>query len=290
MNYYQIPWLAEVRFLIFDLECTLYLAPGIHRMLIAETLTGTRYEAQIAEAVDLADRILAGRDGSRLPEFVRLRSVAGSVSATEYPAAPESTSAVESAFLGAQRIPFDEPALTDIAGDDPVCLADGWSVAQAVLRLFKLPADHRRSKLYSVRRSLLAQLTPHSGLNAALCSSTLYKVLQTDLSQESACAFVDALLEPASFHEILCDAGKPRGLYQLITRLIHSGVQPPEILSIGDHPWNDLKPARVLGCRTVLVSPYEGMSSRPWDVRLRTLEELGALVRACGYGGCTSMA
>ncbi len=273
MNYFDLPWLAKVRFLIFDLDGTLYQDLEFHRELCDRALSGTPYEPMIPEVVDLVDRILEGDPDNRMPDFVYLRRFEGIVDPTD-------GGGLAAAFAAAPCTPMDTLSLADHAGDDPVSLADGWSVSFAVLRLLGIPNEARKSAFYEVRSSMLARLCRHDVLTAALRSATPYKILQTNSPEDTGTEFIEALLESESFREIHCDAGKPRGIHHLITGLIDAGALPQEILSIGDHPWNDLKPARDLGCRTVLISPYAGMPNGRWDLRLHTLEELADLTRA----------
>ncbi|MFP4112946.1 MAG: HAD family hydrolase [Spirochaetota bacterium] len=275
-------WLSDVRFLILDLDGTVYQDLEFHRELCLLAL-GKRWDCRTIDlTVSMIEQILAGHPKLRMPDFVRLRHLERIIPPTPpgRDAARCSRADPSVLFLRAQVLRTDPLPPIDASAEDLVSLADAWSVTFAVLRLFDLTDVDRRRVFYAVRSMMLERLEPHEELNRALRSSRLYKILQTNSPEDTGTEFVSALLEPASFHEIWCDAGKPRGLRELLKRLIGGGVRPNEILTVGDHPWNDLKPAHDLGCRTVLISPYPGMPDGVWDLRLRTLDELAGLVRS----------
>ncbi|MFW5686066.1 MAG: HAD family hydrolase [Spirochaetota bacterium] len=277
MNYYRLPWLSQIRFMIFDMDGTLYQDLEFHRELCRLALEGTRFESQTHAVIELVERVLDGDPRLPMPDFVRLHEIEGAITASN-PVSP----AIQ--LYSAPRLRLGDVTIADHVGDDPVSLADGWSVSFAVLRIFALPSVDRRAAFYAVRERMRRRLRPHPCLNEALRTSSLYKILQTNSPEDTGRDFIEALLEPEAFEEIVCDAEKPRGLHRALQRLIDGGARPEEILSVGDHPWNDLKPARDLGCRTALISPYAGMPHGPWDLRLETLDELAELVRAAGVG------
>jgi FMN phosphatase YigB (HAD superfamily) len=81
------------------------------------------------------------------------------------------------------------------------------------------------------------------------------------------------------FHEVRFEAGKPIGMKERIRLLTEeTGVSPESIVSIGDHPWNDLYPAREAGAHTVLVSPYADLDRPEWSHRVPGVEELLTLL------------
>lgn len=287
MNLYQLPWLDHVRFLILDMDGTLYQDLEFHHELCRVALEETPFCGYADASSALVDSVLAGDPRIPMPDFVDMAGLDGTIRSHQSRAAHEPCvghTGLAPLLARAPRHELEEFTLAEVAGNNLISLADAWSVSFAVIRLFDLPVEARRETFYRVRSWMLTRLAPHAPLNGALGASRLYKILQTNSPLDTGLEFIHALLDPESFHEIHCDAEKPRGLHALITRLLNDGVHPEEILSVGDHPWNDLKPARDLGCRTALISPYAGMPHGPWDLRLTTLDELAQLVQAAGRG------
>ncbi|MFW5843457.1 MAG: HAD family hydrolase, partial [Spirochaetota bacterium] len=81
------------------------------------------------------------------------------------------------------------------------------------------------------------------------------------------------------FDEIRFEAGKPTGMTDRIASILReTGLSPERIVSIGDHPWNDLYPARASGAHTVLVSPYPELDRPEWSYRVSDVPGLITLL------------
>ncbi len=77
------------------------------------------------------------------------------------------------------------------------------------------------------------------------------------------------------FNSVECGIQKPYGLALRLPKLMEQeGLEAHEILTIGDHSFNDLSPVKEVGGNTLLISPYEIHDNIQWDLRLSKLEEL----------------
>ncbi|MBW7460822.1 hypothetical protein K0U00_42830, partial [Paenibacillus sepulcri] len=105
------------------------------------------------------------------------------------------------------------------------------------------------------------------------------RILLTNSPENTGREFIAALDCLKLFNEIVYGAGKPNGLERYMQELMdRENLQADQILSIGDHAWNDLYPVQKLGGRTVFLSPYPSSEPAQWDVRLDTLDELAAML------------
>lgn len=141
----------------------------------------------------------------------------------------------------------------------------------------------RQEAFQQVRKEMLqgsSSFERHTGLYEAIrqLSVVQSKLLLTNSPENTGREFIAALGASVLFSDIIYGAGKPVGMEQFMSELMkREGLRPEQILSIGDHAWNDLYPVRKLGGRTAWISAYPSSDPSPWDVRLTTLDELASL-------------
>lgn len=259
-------WTKDIRLMIFDLDGTLYqdenfIGPYL-TYLFREEADAWREEA---------DRILNGRHPLKIGHFFS-RSLKSGVRHEG------------GTFTG--RYDWDgNEADVDADGirlpeGDAHYVGDAWGVLGALAGYNEVPADVRSRAFLSVRADMIERLnsvTPRAGLVSAIRGLTTvpHKLLMTNSPEEAALNFVAKLGLENVFDQVIFGGNKPDGLTEFLPRYMEEhGISPSQVVSIGDHAWNDLYPVKRLGGRTVWISPYESHDEEQWDLRLRTLDEL----------------
>ncbi|OCT13547.1 hypothetical protein A8709_18295 [Paenibacillus pectinilyticus] len=166
----------------------------------------------------------------------------------------------------------------------PIYAGDAWSLVSIFAFKHGVGEAQRQQAFQQVRKEMLqgtSSFERHAGLYEAIghLTDVRSKLLLTNSPANTGREFIAALGCSELFTEIVYGAEKPSGLERFMTDLmLREGLQPDQILSIGDHAWNDLYPVRKLGGRTAWISAYLSSDPSQWDVQLSTLDELAALL------------
>jgi len=280
-------WLHHIDVVVFDLDGTLYQDHAFPFRFIAHLLEGTAHERDIPAWQDAAAAIFAGRRPFRVGHWYDAASgLCADLGGAFDPAAMRAYD-WDGAPLQA-ALPLDAAAWAEAAAARRLLYAgDAWSVVAVIAARLGVPEADRQRAFRRVRDEMLAPphaIARHDRLLAAVKRLPCRKMLLTNSPADTASAFVQHLGLDGAFSHTAFGSGKPDGLAALLDRLIREeGVPAERIVSIGDHAWNDLEPARQAGCRTVAVHPYSEPSptaAEPWDCQIRTLDELADLIES----------
>lgn len=279
-------WLEDIEIVMFDLDGTLYQDDTFYKRYMAHLLRATEHEAGLSVVLDEMSQILKGSHYCRIGDWyhpgrnIWMRLFHDRAIAFDWKGAPAKLDL--HALEGSRK--------------DLVYLGDAWSLVHVMANRLQLSEERRQEAFFRVRREMLADA------NGFVTFQELYrtiaglnhiqaKILVTNSPAETGKEFITALGCLEAFDEIHYSAGKPLGMESYMQQLMQQrSVSPGQILSIGDHAWNDLHPVRKLGGRTVCISPYGSTDPEVWDVSLRSLEELNDFLRKLQQARMTSAA
>jgi len=168
-------------------------------------------------------------------------------------------------------------------------LGDGWTVVHYLTRGFGIPReayiDAFHASRYAMSRGELS-FVPSPLWRPTfdrLRAGGVYLVMQTNSSEDSGLPTLEYLGIADRFDEYIYSAGKPAGMDVVFRRLQEErGIAAERILSVGDHPWNDIDSARNLGGRTLLISPFTGLRSTGFEPRIHGEDDLLAVLMRIG--------
>lgn len=262
-------WMNDIKALIFDMDGTLYQDYTFMGRYIAKMMEGRFSEEEIEETIERAYDILEGKGPVKLgylydPErlvFYRQEELR-----------PVSCSDWEGTALE-----WEADAEQVLA-----YLGDPWGVAQLMAYRHGIPAETVRNAFEEVRKEMLTEaylIVKHAGLFDAIATLRGKRlILMTNSPLPTGQEFVDFLGAEDVFEEIYYDGKKPDGITGLTDKLMKEGFAPHEILSIGDHPWNDLHPVCRIGGHTCLISGHQHDDATPWSASVASVEELAAFL------------
>lgn len=268
-------WLKDIKVLVLDLDGTLYQDMQFFNPYLKYLFEGADDEAQ--KWCLEAKSILNGNHTLKMGHFFSpqhnsgFRHTSGLVT---------SAYSWKSADAGKERVVEDSRQAP--ASEEAMYIGDAWSVVGAISAYANVPAAKRTEAFTAVRRDMLKKVDAHSGIKSAICGLTSidHKLLMSNSSEETAKDFVALLDLEDAFDCIIYGGEKPKGLSEYLEKLMAAeNIRPEEILSIGDHAWNELYPVKRIGGRTAWISPYESWDEEAWDLRLRTVDELEQLLR-----------
>ena len=264
---------------IFDFDGTLYQGEEISRTFLHCVLEEIGREDLFATAWETAQLISSGDHGCRVGGYFPLTDPPGAWFSSRVQDYARHLKGIATAGDGTAQDGFPVPG----AGSHRI--GDGWGVVFAVAE--PLVADitvfHRSFR--KMRQRVASSPSPLPG--EARLRDTLQRLradhrlilFSNSLSGPDANALLDRLGIEDLFHEVRFEAGKPQGMKERIRGLTEdTGVSPESVVSIGDHPWNDLYPAWEAGAHTVLVSPYADLDRPEWSHRVAGVEELLTLL------------
>ncbi len=255
---------------IFDFDGTLYQGDPVSRTFLECILQEVGREDLFAPAWSAVRQISTGSHLCRVGQFVSPNDPPGS-------------------FAEVSAESYEQHLLSLRSSPEPVTgahlIGDGWGVVFAVTEPLArdLSVFHRAFR--AMRTRLASPSTPfvvEKRLRTAL--ENLKESHQLILFSNSAVGpdgegLLRRLGVEELFDEVRFDAGKPQGLVDRIAAVVkETGIAPDRIVSIGDHPWNDLYPAHASGAHTVLVSPYSELDRPEWSYRVGNVAELAALL------------
>ncbi len=269
--------LSDRSVLIFDFDGTLYQGEGVSRLFLSSILAEIDRPELFDLAWDTAKSIYDGSHSCRIGEHIIRTGVHKHNSPP-----PRERYSRHLARLSS----ISDSALPHEGEETLHRIGDFWGVVFAVTE-YLIPdfgvyreAFRRTRKALAMSPSLL-QPDPRTRAVFEALSEAHYLILMSNSPGPDGEGLIDSLGVCHLFDEIHFESQKPNGLSKLLTSIadrpdvLHSGV-----VAFGDHPWNDLYPARELGAKTVLVSPFDEFDRPYWSYRVRSTGELLTLLDA----------
>jgi len=257
--------LESERSVIFDLDGTIYQNTVFHTDYIHALVANTPFTDWEQDLISLADDVFAGRL-LHMNRFYR-------------PGALHAHSCAELIDgLAGQLCPpisYEEA----MGKDDLLYLGDAWSVMD-LLGLGLGCLDKKRSdELYRQIRRQMEQKGMQGSPRLRQAIIDLQKRTRAVLVSNSYRQTVDEFLRQLGFSGIFqtvcCSARKPYGMIESLRKTDPNLLQDPQnLISIGDHAFNDLMPIAALGGETVWMNPYSGIDPPVCDRSFSTLAEL----------------
>jgi FMN phosphatase YigB (HAD superfamily) len=167
-----------------------------------------------------------------------------------------------------------------LSGGGGVEASDGWEAA-VVLAGGARGASRAYGEAFARTRAFMLSddcaLEVPDGLRAFLerVAGGARRVLVTNTPAFGVMPLLERLGLLGSFDEISCDSAKPHRFDVRLRSLADmNGVEPKDVLSIGDHFVNDIQPALDAGCSTAYVDPFGTGPSGRADLEARRFEDL----------------
>lgn len=268
-------WLHEIEVVLFDLDGTLYQDGTFYKRYLELLFKEGNYAASLEEMLEEMDRLLEGRHTSSIGDWYHPSTDTWSRETLE-----NQLEVPHQDWYGAE-VKIEPSQLTNTPA---IYAGDAWSLVSIFTVKYGIDEAKRQEAFQQVRKEMLqgsSSFERHTGLYEAIrqLSVVQSKLLLTNSPENTGREFIAALGASELFSDIIYGAGKPVGMEQFMSELMkREGLRPEQILSIGDHAWNDLYPVRKLGGRTAWISAYPSSDPSPWDVRLTTLDELASLL------------
>jgi FMN phosphatase YigB (HAD superfamily) len=183
------------------------------------------------------------------------------------------------------RLPPNTP--TGELPDGWTYLGDGWTVVYYLTRAAGIERQTYIDAFHASRYAMSAGELDHEPSQRLVSVLTDLKqlgvrlIMQTNSSDDSGWPTLRYLGLDSLFDDYVFTAGKPAGMATLFGQLRERyGIDPSGVVSVGDHPWNDVAAARELGGRSLLISPFSGLSEIGFEPRIRTVTELADTLAA----------
>lgn len=260
-----------IRYLVFDLDGTIYQDLDFYKDYIHFLTRGTDKEAWRDSLICFTQDVLSGK---------RLRM---------------------NSFYCNEPIPAEDPAryfplLEAAAAPSISCsdmpskkeytyLGDAWSVVALYGCTLGLFEGERAEEIYRLtrRRMERAGRTGNARLGEAIqnAGKKCETILLSNSYRDTGLEFLRQLGFNNIFNKCAFSVEKPYGMMDALKTLCPAALDAPEtVLTIGDHAFNDLAPLARIGCRTLWMNPYPGIREPCYDVCLRTPDELADYLNA----------
>lgn len=263
-------WMKDIKALVFDMDGTLYQDYSFMGRYISKMMADRFPETEIDETVVWAYDLLEGRKPIKLgfmydPAELLFYSHEGL-----QPTAAYNWEGIETEAVQDVSVPL-------------VYLGDPWGIAQLIAIKKGISPAIREQAFTDVRLEMLGKaycIRKRTDLFDEIGKLEGKRlILMTNSPLPTAQEFVDFMELNEVFDEFHFDGNKPHGIKALFEGLVKEGYEPHEILSVGDHPWNDLYPVHQAGGRTCLISEYKHDDTTEWTVSVETIDELVQLVK-----------
>lgn len=262
-------WMKDIKALIFDMDGTLYQDYTFMGRYIGKMMAGRLSQEETEKTIARAYSIL---DGSGPVRLGYLYDPERRVFYRQEELQPVSCCDWDGTALDLEADP----------GQALTYLGDPWTIAQLMAHHHGVPVEEGRVAFEEVRKEMLTEayrIVKHAGLFDAIGKLRDKRLLlMTNSPLPTGREFVDFLGAEQVFDEIHYDGKKPAGISALVEGLLADGFAPHEILSIGDHPWNDLHPVRRAGGHTCLISGHQHDDATPWSASVASVDELAAFL------------
>ncbi len=271
---------AAIKVIVFDLDGTLYEDTehfDYYASCLAEELEEEKRE-------DFFHDLAASRVGEHVLRLGRVYDV-------------ENDNILEITPLGEikkawnwQEEPLSEstiselyPAKINCNMTDMLYLGDGWWPPAACAFHYGVESTER---CYQKTKEWLAAnddfLTPRPELNSALTAlkRDYTLILATNSDAADAKRILNLLQLDSFFTETHTSCDKPAQSRQLFTKIIaRNNIIAEELLTVGDNFLNDIAPARMLGCQSILLDPFNSFAAeQDTGPILNNLSELSELL------------
>lgn len=263
-------WLKDINVVIFDMDGTLYQDYSFMGRYISKMMNGRFPEAETEETVAWAYGILEGKNPLKMGFMYEPDKLVFYRQQDMKPVASYNWEGLETELTVNEEKPL-------------IYLGDPWGIAQLMAVKKNISEGVVKQAFIDVRSEMLTEA--YSIIKQTELFGEIQKlenkqvILMTNSPLPTAQEFVDFLEINDVFDEFYFDGKKPFGIQQLLNRLLAEGYEAHEILSVGDHPWNDLYPVYQAGGHTCLISEYKHDDETKWTESVRTMDELTGLIR-----------
>ena len=261
-------WLKNIEVVMFDLDGTLYQDASFYKRYTELLFHEHKHEARVGEFLEDMASLLEGRHACSIGDWYHPGSDTWTRGSVEHP--------VHRDWNG-QEVVIEPLPFSDIPS---IYTGDAWSIVAIFAAKYGVDEAQRQRAFQQVRKEMLqgaSSFERHQGLYDAIGQLTGVgaKLLMTNSPENTGSEFIAALGCLELFDKIVYGADKPHGIERYMKEIMErDGWRADQILSIGDHAWNDLYPVQKLGGRTIWLSPYPSSDPSQWDVTLSTLDEL----------------
>ena len=268
-------WFEDIEVVLFDLDGTLYQDESFYNRYLELLFQHTDYSSEKVQSItDEVSLIVKGGHFLKIGDWYN----------------PENGEWIRDTDDGLfvctwDGVPQKEHSSYTDSRQGLIYAGDVWSLVGILANRYQINESVRKGAFLQVRKEMLNQLSlemERQVLAEAIQSLTNIrsKILLTNSPEETGREFVDTLGYLDAFDHIVYSAGKPAGVESFMRELMkREQLQAHQIVSIGDHAWNDLYPVRELGGHTVWISPYDSSDLNQWDLRISTLHELSELLQ-----------
>lgn len=258
-----------VRAVLFDMDGTLYQDFDFHRDYLRYLLEGTPHQHLTKQLIALTDDILS-REKLPMDRFYRTGL------------APDASSAEALAGWMATRLvdemPFERCYRQGLG--ELQFLGDPWEVPTFLAGALGVLEEKGEYAFQRVRREMLGKtILPNKPLLDLLqrLRERYVTVLLSNSPQQSAADFIDHLGFTGAFTFNLYDAQKPYRLFENLRRCpALEGIPTEQLLSVGDHAFNEIVNVHLAGGKTLWMDPYSAAPQVPCTARVRDLPALMA--------------
>lgn len=273
-------WIKDIQVIIFDLDGTLYQDHSFMYRYLNYMVDGGPHEPYKADILQDLSNILQGQHSCKIGNFYYVPNKLCFHHDNEKVTAAYT-------WQGEQSQDWDYTNTELLASmEDVIYVGDSWSVLHVLAQFYGISKEKRQEAFMAVRRDMIGEshaIQKHEQVIRLVRElGTKYrKILMTNSQKEAAEGFVSFLGLENAFDEITFGGEKPYGLEGRIKQLVQEeNIAPHQIVSIGDHAWNDLYPVRRSGGRTVFISPYRSYDTNKWDLQLTSMDELAQFIES----------
>ena len=261
--------MLQIQTVIFDLDGTVYQNMSFHHSYLRALTAGTWAEKWQEELCTLVETILRGERLEMNRFYLR-----GEVQADTPDALAEALQ---------KRVCPDMTYEQAIGREDVVYLGDAWALLAFLGDGMGLLKGSRADEVYRSTRVEMEREGMEGNLRLRDAVAALQKrkrvILLSNSYRQTVLEFLRQLGFEGVFREICPSARKPYGMLESLRALDPELLaQPEQVLSIGDHAFNDLMPVAAIGGKTLWMNPYPGIHEPEYDWSLRTLDELAEFI------------
>jgi FMN phosphatase YigB (HAD superfamily) len=141
-------------------------------------------------------------------------------------------------------------------------VGDLWWVPTAISTHYGGNAEHHEASFLRIREAMMAPeftINPIKALSETVAGlkGKVVRVLATNSPQPDSEAILTKVGLLPHLDRLFFSSRKPAGLQAIITGLLAEyGIDPSQLLSVGDNLTNEIAPAKALGCQTVFIDPH----------------------------------
>ncbi|MBU5419081.1 HAD family hydrolase [Acetanaerobacterium sp. MSJ-12] len=267
----KMDFLEDCKVVILDMDGTLYQDEGFIARNVAYLAEGTRWQGREDDITAKCFELIRGQLPLKLGHFYETDANLHCETVEELfavtPVENRRSDGFEERF-------FDHNKHFTYMGD-------AWSVTFFIGERMGIPRTRGTECFLKVREEMLEgpfAMHLHEDIKEAVgqvTASGKKTYIFTNTQQVGAEGFIRKLGLLDKVYQVKYGTNKPYGLDTLLPQILkETGVRPEEMLSIGDHTFNDLSPIKKFGGKTICMSPYEIHDNVQWDARLTTLDQL----------------